>query len=360
MKREARILLAKATDSVLLAIEHFNRPWNRGRPEAVLVLFDRAFELMLKAAIVHQGGRIREPRAMETIGFETCVSKCLSDAQVRCLTQDEALTVRIINALRDAAQHYVIEVSEQQLYMYTQAGLTLFDKVLRNVFDHRLSDRFPQRVLPVSTNPPRDLGSLMDVEFEDIRNLVKSGSRKKFQARAKLRPFAIIEASLGGSHSQPPEYELGKFAERVSKGENWQNIFPGVKRLRLCTEGNGLRVSLRITKSKGEPIHLVPERAPGATIVGVKRVNELGFYSLTPTALANKISVTMPKTLAIVRYLKLQDDPEYFKEFSFGSSHFKRYSLKALDKIKKELPNLDINEIWNKHKPFGRKTGGGI
>jgi hypothetical protein len=73
-------------------------------------------------------------------------------------------------------------------------------------------------------------------------------------------------------------------------------------------------VSLRITKSKGEPIHLVPEGTPGATIVGVKRVNELGFYSLNLTALANKINMTMPKTLAIVRHLKLQDDPEYFNE----------------------------------------------
>lgn len=360
MKREARILLVKATDSILLAIEHFNRPWDRGRPEAVLVLLDRAFELMLKAVIVHGGERIREPRAKETIGFETCVRKCLSNAQVRCLTEEEALTVQVINTLRDAAQHYVVEISEQQLYIYTQAGLTLFDKLLHNVFGRKLSDYLPQRVLPVSASPPRDLGSLMDVEFEDIKNLVKPGSRKRFQARAKLRPFAIIEASLGGSYSQPPEYELRKLAERVSKGDNWQDIFPGIKRLRLCTDGNGLSVTLRITKSEGEPVRLVPEGTPGATVVGVKRVNELGFYSLSLTALASKINMTMPKALAIVKHLKLQEDPEYFKEFVFGSVHHKRYSPKALDKIKKELPNLDINEIWDEHKPSRRKSPGGI
>lgn len=38
MKREAKILLEKSTDSILLAIEHFNRPWDRGRQEIVLVL----------------------------------------------------------------------------------------------------------------------------------------------------------------------------------------------------------------------------------------------------------------------------------------------------------------------------------
>ena len=360
MKREARILLVKATDSILLAAEHFNRPWDRGRPEAVLVLLDRAFELMLKAVIVHRGGRIREPRTKESIGFETCVRKCLSDVKVTCLTQEEAITVQIINTLRDAAQHYVVDISEQQLYVYTQAGLTLFDKLLRSVFRRKLSDYFPQCVLPVSTNPPTDFASLMEVEFEHIKNLVKPGLRKRFQARAKLRSFAIIEASLAGSCSQPPEYELRKLAERVSKGETWEDIFPGIKRLRLSTDAEGLNVTLRITKSKGEPIHLVPEGIRGATIVGVKRVDELSFYSLTPTALANKINMTIPKTNAIVRHLKLQDDPEYFKEFTLGSAHFKRYSPKALDKIKKELPNLEVNEIWNKQKPSGRKNTGGV
>src|SRR3972149_3238784 len=134
MKREVRNLLAKSTDSVLLAIEHFNRPWDRGRHEAVLVLLDRSFELLLKSVIVNQGGRIREARANETIGFDSCVRKCVSDAQTKCLTQEEALTIQIINSLRDAAQHYVVDVSEQQLYLYTQSGLTLFDKILKDVF----------------------------------------------------------------------------------------------------------------------------------------------------------------------------------------------------------------------------------
>ena len=63
-------MLTKATDSALLSIEHFNRPWDRGRHEAVLILIDRSFELLLKAVIVYKGGKIREPRAKETIGFD--------------------------------------------------------------------------------------------------------------------------------------------------------------------------------------------------------------------------------------------------------------------------------------------------
>ena len=73
MKKEARLLREKAINSLILSIEHFNRPWDRGRVEGVLILLDHSFEMLLKAAILHRGGRIRESRAKETIGFDKCV-----------------------------------------------------------------------------------------------------------------------------------------------------------------------------------------------------------------------------------------------------------------------------------------------
>ena len=139
--------------------------------------------------------------------------------------------MQIINSLRDAAQHYVIEISEQQLYVYTQSGLTLYTKILEDVFRHKLSDYLPGRVLPISPNPPADFASLINLEFNDIKKLVKPGSRKRFQAMARLRSFAIVEASLGGSRSQPGESELSKLAGRIRKGNTWQKIFPGISRL---------------------------------------------------------------------------------------------------------------------------------
>jgi hypothetical protein len=36
MKRESRLLFAKAVDSLVLGIEHSNRPWDRGRSDAAL------------------------------------------------------------------------------------------------------------------------------------------------------------------------------------------------------------------------------------------------------------------------------------------------------------------------------------
>ena len=56
MRKECKTLHLKAVDSMVLAVDHFNRVWDRGRSEAVLILLDRAFELLLKAIIVHRAG----------------------------------------------------------------------------------------------------------------------------------------------------------------------------------------------------------------------------------------------------------------------------------------------------------------
>lgn len=351
MKKEVKILLGKSIDSLVLSIEHFNRPWDRGREEAVLILLDRAFELLLKAIILQNGGEIRDKEARETYGFDKCVRKCISEKDLKCLSEEDALTIQIINSLRDAAQHYILDISENQLYMYAQAGITLYNDKLKHVFNEKLSNHMPERVLPVSTSPPTSLGALMSLEFKEIKDLVKPGARKRIQAKARLRPIAIIEESLKGVRSQPSKYELEKYLNQISAGKNWRDIFPGVASLKLDTEGTGLSVSIRLTKSEGDPVQLVPEGSPGATVVAVKRVNELGYYSLGLKELAEKLTLTRPKALALIRYSNIQNSDDYYKEIKVGKSTFKRYSPKALHELKNKLEQVSMDEVWNKCKP---------
>lgn len=90
---------------------------------------------------------------------------------------------------------------------------------------------------------------------------------------------------------------------------------------------------------------------PNAAVVAVKRVNETDFYSLGLHDLANKTSVGRNKLLTVIQELDVQSDPEYFKVIRIGGVSFKRYSPKALDRLKKELPELDIDEIWDRRRP---------
>ena len=356
MKREPAALLERAIDSLVLSVEKFNCPWDRGRPEVVLILLDRAFELLLKAVIVHRGGRIREPKATQTIGFDKCVRICLSEAKVKCLADEQALTVQVINSLRDAAQHYLVELSEQQLYLYCQAGVTLFGDLLQAVFKKKLHDVLPKRVLPVASAPPRDLHTVLKAEFDDVKALVAPGSRKALRARAKLRALAIVEASVSGVRSQPGERELDRLILKVREATSWKAVFPGVATLSLETEGSGLTVSIRLTKSQGEPVHIVPEGTPGATTVAVRRVDETGFYSIGLVQVAEKLKITAPRVLALVRHLALQDDPECFKEIRIGKVTHKRYSQNAVAKLKAAMATADMDAIWEAHKPPGRRA----
>ena len=74
MKGEARLLLEKACDSLLLGIEKFNCPFERGRLTSVLISLDHAFEMLLKASILHRGSRIGSAaprkRLVSTRAFE--------------------------------------------------------------------------------------------------------------------------------------------------------------------------------------------------------------------------------------------------------------------------------------------------
>ena len=75
MKKEARLLKNKSLSSLVLSIDHFNRPWDVGRTDAVLMLLDHSFEMLLKSAILHRGGCIRDPGEKNTIGFDACVRR---------------------------------------------------------------------------------------------------------------------------------------------------------------------------------------------------------------------------------------------------------------------------------------------
>ena len=358
MKKEARLLLDKGVNSLVLSVEHFNRPSDRGRVEAVLILLDHALEMVLKSALLHRGARIREPRAKQTIGFDACVRKGLTDGKAKFLSQEQALTLQSINGLRDAAQHHLLSISEQHLYLQAQTGLTLFKDLFSDVFGRKLHDEFPDRVLPISSSPPLDLDALFDKETQAVRELLKPGVRRHTEAESKLRALAILEGAVTGGSVQPGQPELRRISKQLSSGKRWSDVFPGVASIRLTTKGHGPSIDLRITKKEGIPVQLVPEGTLGAAVVAVKRVNELDFYNLGRDQIAKKVGLSGPKATALIRHLHLEEDRDCFSEISIGRVFFKRYSQKALERLVEALKTVSMNEVWERHRPRKPKKSG--
>jgi len=357
MKREAKLLLDKAINSLLLSVDHFNKASDVGRVEAVLIFLDHSFEMLLKASLVERGASIREKGAKNTIGFDHCIRKALTEGDVQFLTEDQALNLQIINNYRDAAQHYLLDISEQLLYTSAQTGLTLFRAILRDVFDKELADYFPERVLPISTTPAVDIAELFHSETEAIKLLLQPGKRKRTEALARLRPLAIMEEALQGQNQTPSDEELGKLGKALQQDKEWHDVFPGVASINITTEGYGPSLELRISKKEGIPIQFVPEGTPHAGVLGLKVVNELGFYNLDLTQLRKKFGLTQPKCLAVIWHLDLQSDGECFKEIRMSkNTNYKRYSQKAIIRIQEALPELDLDEVWENYKNRDKVT----
>jgi hypothetical protein len=253
------------------------------------------------------------------------------------------------------SQHHILDISEGQLYMQAQAGLTLFRDLLKSVFGEDFLLKLPQRVLPLATTPPTDLATLFDSEVNEIRTLLKPGSRRQTEAMARLCLLAILDGALQGEKGQPGTTDLNRLKQEVMKSRPWEEVFPGVASVQMNTNGVGPSIELRLSKKEGTPVQLVPEGTPGASVVAVKRVNELGFYNLGLNQVAEHINLTAPKALAVVRYSRLQDDADCFKVITLGTQDHKRYSQLALQKIKNALPSLDMEAVWEQYKPTRRR-----
>lgn len=346
MKREAKLLLGKACDSLILSIEFFNRPHDIGRVTTTLILLDHSFEMLLKASILHRGGPIREKRANQTIGFDKCVRTSLSNGKVKFLNEEQTLIIQGINILRDAAQHHILDISENQFYMQVQSGLTLFRDLFKFVFSKDLYELLPNRVLPISTAAPVELDVLFDNEINEVIRLFQPGSRKRLEAQAKLRPLVILDSSIRGKRGQPSTRKLTRIGTELVSGKRWQDIFPGVSSIEITTTGTGPSLAIRWTKKEGIPIHTVPEGTPGAAVVAIKRVSELDFYNLSVRQMAINVGLTSPKTTAMIRYLKIEENEDYFKRIRIGKAEFKRYSQQAANLISEELPKYSLDEIW--------------
>ena len=352
MRRDAQVMKGKAIDSLINAVEFCNRPHDQGRIVAVLFFLQHAFEMLLKAAILNERGTVFKQGERLSFGFEKCCN--IAESDLRILSEDQHRTLSTINALRDGATHYTVDMPEQALYMHAQAAMTIFDTLLDRIFGERLVDYLPERVLPLSTTPPRDLELIMDDEFKDLKKLIAPRRRQGHLAAPRIRHLLVMESAVGGEPEQPTDAEVDKAIQQLRDTEDWRPVFPGVAALRVVTEGDGPTITLRMEKRGDIPMRPLKEGEDPDNALVVREVNMLDRYSMGLNDLAKKLPITRSKTLALIRHLKLQQNPECFRIIKVGSSEHKRYSQKALGLLRTELKDVDMHKVWNEYRPRSR------
>ncbi len=162
LRTTTRKLKAHAIESLILAIEVFNRPSETARLDGTLILLQHSFEMLLKAAIWQTRHRISEPGSQISYRFDKCLGILRSDLGV--ISSEEVLTLSILDSLRDCCTHNLLELPEEALYLHAQAAVSLFAELLNRLFQEELIDYIPGRVLPLSIRPPKDIQLLLDDE----------------------------------------------------------------------------------------------------------------------------------------------------------------------------------------------------
>ena len=354
-KRDVSELKGRAINSLVLGIELFNRPHDQGRAEGVLILLHHAFEMLLKAIIKDKTGTVHAKGEKYSFGFDKCLE--VGQNEIKVISVDERATLSILDAHRDTAVHYYQDVSEDLLYLQAQAAVTLFDDLLSRVFKERLADCIPERVLPVSTRPPKDLKVLIDSELSQVDELLQAGSRKGIQAAARLRPILALATATRSDAERVTEGELRKAINRRRRGDDWSVILPEVAQLKLETQGDGIPFFLRIKKDADIAVHVAKDGEPVIGTVIKQEVNIWDKYNLGRDDLAKKLGITGPKTSALILELKIQDDPDCFKVLRRKLTTFKGYSKTALDRLQSAINDgIDLDATWKKHRnKFGAK-----
>jgi len=252
-----------ATDSFRIAVELFNRPFENGRTEGVLILLDHSFEMLLKAAILRRGGKIRaDDGSGQTISLEKCVKRCRDgtrdNQRIQFLSKSEAAAIFSLNNLRDYAQHEQVDVREQQLYLQSRQCTDIFEMILTRVFNESLSQYLPDRVLPLSTTVPTDIASVIDQEIDEIQELMDEGATD--EARNKLKALDSVERGLADDGDTPDHSELTTKLEAVDDDQDLEDIFPST--FAALTDGvdsgGGVRINLG-SDDPGLPAQYVPE-----------------------------------------------------------------------------------------------------
>lgn len=310
IRREAKILKAKSIASLKRGLSAFNGFDDEGRHCGVLRDLQHAFEMLLKAALTQKRVTVFDSRLGRAYGFEKCVNLA---TQHLSLTENEAGTLRAIDALRDDEEHWFATISEGLLYAHARAGVTLFDDLLQRSFGEPLVVHLPHRVLPISSEAPREIQLLIDDEYNQITGLLQPKRRRRPEARARIRSLLALEAHAAEGVVVSKQ-DVDRVERAIRRGEQRGAVFPRLDELESEVEGEGINVAVRFVKKGGTPVRFVAADDPAAA-AAVREVDLQNKYHWSSMKLADKLGITHPKSVALRRHLSIDDDEDCVHTF---------------------------------------------
>lgn len=346
LRSSARTLKKKSIASARIAVATFNGLHDDGRVTSVLLHLQHSFEMLIKAALHQARVPVFDKMSGRSIGFEASVRQAQQTPSIK-LTDEEAGTLRAIDAMRDDEQHWYTTVDEGLLFLHVRAAITLFDDLLHRVFGERLADHLPLRVLPISVEPPQDFHFLVDREYEKIADLLKPGRRSGAEARARIRALLAMEA-----HNEPDtkvsDSDVSRVEKGIRSGKKRDQVFPKLASVGASVAGEGLEVEVRFVKRGGLAVTFVDSDSE-ADAAAIRTVDLQKRFHRSAGQLAQALKMSQPRAVALREHLGIDADPKLRHEFSFGSQRHVRYTDHAFNVMQEAVQSLDMDAIWASH-----------
>lgn len=349
LKREAKTLKAKAIASLKRGLEAFNNHDDDGRPETVLLMLQHASEMLVKALLVQKGQDVFEKEKGTSIGIEKALNIAHSKGWI---SSAQAGSIRVIVAMRDQAQHWMIVVPEDALYINARALITTLDEILTGHFEDTLADNLPVRVLPLSTQALPDFLMLVNREYAQIRDLLAPGRRARSEARGRITALLAMEAHVSEDVAVSKR-DLDRIEEAVKVGTPVEQVFPRLMTLATNVEGEGPSFRVRFTKSADAPAvrYISGDDPEGAA--AIREVDLHKKYHLSRSALADKLGLSANKAKAVRDFLRIDEEPANVMVFEFGSQKHPRYSDNAYRVLRESITPELVEQAWRERRRGG-------
>lgn len=338
--------LDSSKESLVLAIEIFNRPMDTSRKEGTLLLLNHSLEMLLKAILFEKTGKIKAKRDKFNYGFEKCINICLANDIIEL---DDALLLKNVNAFRDEAAHDILGISEGVLYVHVLSALSIYEKLLRRLSKENLSSFLPNRVLPVTANPPRDITILIKEEMTEIASLLAKGKRQQDQAENKLKTLLIMENNIRELYDERSLSSSKSVIRKVKKKVPLEVILKYSSNLVLAQGGtSGTPVSLHITKNEGIPVR-IDKDAPHALVL--KYVSTEERYPFLTKELAKKLKISVNKLVWFVKLFDIEQDESFRTQIRMsGELKLKRYSSRAYELFRNAIEREGVDILVEKYR----------
>ncbi|MGY4907258.1 hypothetical protein [Streptomyces sp. 900116325] len=146
------------------------------------------------------------------------------------------------------------------------------------------------------------------------------------------------------------ERDVDRVENGISQGKSRDAVFPALTQISTEFSGEGPTLTVRFDK-KGPPVKFADDASDAAAI---REVDLQKKFHWSATELARKLNISPPKALALRQHLGIDEDPKCFYVFVMGAQKHPRFSDNALKQMRDSIKSLNMDDVWDAHKPIGR------